>query len=612
MLPCRIRLRSLPRLLGQSLAPPGKGQGKGKTKGLGKGGPTSPGERKAPNLKPLSERATPTVEEVSCTRCKAYNWTSRRVCRSCGAPLPQGNSQPQPHLTPTGQAKTSAGVPSSSSVASSGLSYAAVTKGATGQADPKKDDKTVLAQKADKLENLLATLDDTDPPQRGSPATAGPTAERSQRSPPTRSSPGLSSGQAEESRGQSCPLRRSTPPGGRFFAAYPRRESCSRLRVEGSPRGSCPGASTAHTPPGGCRLEIVLRGHGRLDRHAQAVWPSCRGGARGAGAARAGRRYRQTTQGRPLRCSRSEISQGDRPTRQPCLSQQARRKRSLHTAPHATPRGRECWGWIVHTGNPGCFSLRGRSPTQLPKSPGLDRRCSNPSGHPLPGRKPAGGCSDVGKCIGPSMGGWTRSMLLVIPLACLCLLVGPEPCLSFHATGPGPTTLLASSLACAVGPGPSLSNHTTGPGPTTLLASLSCVHAAVTQRTSRYALELSSGPAMSTCMPMCCRDCTPVSAQGRVCCLPSQVWRNDLGSPGGTINHIGEGGSIPGMSDEPNAGCCEFMYTCGSAHSSLFSSYLRYLPKGPVLSLCSILPKWPAILSFVWILPKWQAISPFT
>ena len=72
-------------------------------------------------------------------------------------------AQPQPHLTPTGQAKTSAGVPSSSSVASFGLSYAAVTKGAAGQADPKKDDKTVLAQKADKLENLLATLDDADP-----------------------------------------------------------------------------------------------------------------------------------------------------------------------------------------------------------------------------------------------------------------------------------------------------------------------------------------------------------------------------------------------------------------------------------------------------------------
>ena len=141
---------------------PGEGPGQREDQGSGKG-PTSLGEGKAPNLKPLSERATPTVEEVSCTRCKAHNWTSQCVCRSCGTPLPQGNSQPQPHLTPTGQAKMSSGVPSSSSLASSGLSYAAVAKGTTGQADPKKDDKTVLAQKADKLENLLATLDDTDP-----------------------------------------------------------------------------------------------------------------------------------------------------------------------------------------------------------------------------------------------------------------------------------------------------------------------------------------------------------------------------------------------------------------------------------------------------------------
>ena len=92
----------------------GEGPGQREDQGSGKGGP---------NLKPLSERATPTVEEVSCTRC------SRRVCRSCGTPLPQGNSHPQPHLTPTGQAKVSSGVPSSSSVASSGRSYAAVAKG---------------------------------------------------------------------------------------------------------------------------------------------------------------------------------------------------------------------------------------------------------------------------------------------------------------------------------------------------------------------------------------------------------------------------------------------------------------------------------------------------
>ena len=52
---------------------------------------------------------------------------------------------------------------SSSSVASSGLSYAAAAKGAPGQAEPKTDDKAVKTQKADKLETLLATLDPKDP-----------------------------------------------------------------------------------------------------------------------------------------------------------------------------------------------------------------------------------------------------------------------------------------------------------------------------------------------------------------------------------------------------------------------------------------------------------------
>ena len=52
---------------------------------------------------------------------------------------------------------------SSSSVASSGLSYATVAKGVPGQAEPKADEKAVKTQKADKLEALLATLDPKDP-----------------------------------------------------------------------------------------------------------------------------------------------------------------------------------------------------------------------------------------------------------------------------------------------------------------------------------------------------------------------------------------------------------------------------------------------------------------
>ena len=155
-------ITQLTQAIGQTLTPQGKGQGKGSAKGQGKGNAKPPGARKAENLKPHSERASPTVEEVSCIKCKAYNWTSRCVCRSCGTALPQGNKAVT-HPPSSGPATVKSGGASSSSVASSGLSYAAVAKGAPGQAEPKTDEKAVKTQKADKLEALLATLDPKDP-----------------------------------------------------------------------------------------------------------------------------------------------------------------------------------------------------------------------------------------------------------------------------------------------------------------------------------------------------------------------------------------------------------------------------------------------------------------
>ena len=155
-------ITQLTQAIGQTLTPQGKGQGKGSAKGQGKGNAKPPGARKAENLKPHSERASPTVEEVSCIKCKAYNWTSRCVCRSCGTALPQGNKAVTPPPS-SGPATVKSGGASSSSVASSGLSYAAVAKGAPGQAEPKTDEKAVKTQKADKLEALLATLDPKDP-----------------------------------------------------------------------------------------------------------------------------------------------------------------------------------------------------------------------------------------------------------------------------------------------------------------------------------------------------------------------------------------------------------------------------------------------------------------
>ena len=151
----------------QTRPPPGrKGQGKGNTpKGQGKGTSSSPGERKNPNLKPLSERAERTTEEVKCPVCpNTYNWTTRQLCRSCGHKLPQGNthrtSTPQPS---PGQASAKSGAPSSSSVVSSGASFAAVVKGETGQAGAAKEEKTTQQKKADSLEKFLSTMPDDDP-----------------------------------------------------------------------------------------------------------------------------------------------------------------------------------------------------------------------------------------------------------------------------------------------------------------------------------------------------------------------------------------------------------------------------------------------------------------
>ena len=147
--------------------PPGsKGQGKGKpSKGQGKGVKTSPGERKAPNLKPTEERAEPTTEEVKCPKCpNTYNWTTRVVCRSCGCKLPQGNaSKTSPPPKSTGPASVKTGGGASSSGSSSGTSYASVVKGEIGQAENAKEEKNTQQKKAESIEKLLAAMDKDDP-----------------------------------------------------------------------------------------------------------------------------------------------------------------------------------------------------------------------------------------------------------------------------------------------------------------------------------------------------------------------------------------------------------------------------------------------------------------
>ena len=96
----------------------GKGQAKPKPKGASQGVPppatatqaSSEGPaRRRPNLKPNEERATPTLIEIKCQKCQAYNWTSRELCRSCETPLARlpgissSSTQPlQPAARPLG------------------------------------------------------------------------------------------------------------------------------------------------------------------------------------------------------------------------------------------------------------------------------------------------------------------------------------------------------------------------------------------------------------------------------------------------------------------------------------------------------------------------------
>ena len=88
------------RLSAPSQGSKGKGKGKGQAKPKPKGasqGATPPATatqassegpaRRRPNLKPNEETATPTLIEIKCQKCQAYNWTSRELCRSCETPL---------------------------------------------------------------------------------------------------------------------------------------------------------------------------------------------------------------------------------------------------------------------------------------------------------------------------------------------------------------------------------------------------------------------------------------------------------------------------------------------------------------------------------------------
>ena len=295
----------------------------------------------------------------------------------------QGPSTTKPQPPSQGQVPSSQAAPSSCSVASSGLSYASVAKGLSGQADGKDKDKALMTKKADSLAHILETLSETDPLREEFQHQLDQL-RNDLRDPSNQAR--LGNCQTTKSRSQGAEMSGSPEAGRRGFAFCPRRESGIRLRVESRTGCSHPRPTTAGTPPEGVRLDLILRGHGRVTRYATAVWPASSGGARRS---RGSRHRGETTQGRPLRCPDQTSHKEGHPCK-PRSCQQASGQCSIHPKAHAIPRGRkgegggqERWGWVVPGGNSGGFSLRGCPPTRL-SGPGSRANRKHPLGHPLP------------------------------------------------------------------------------------------------------------------------------------------------------------------------------------------------------------------------------------
>ena len=120
----------------------------------GQGNSTSPGARKNPNLRPLSERATATTEEITCLNCPAYNWTTcaAPVATSFPRGVPASHPPPRRALAKPVRSRVGGGPPSS--VVSSGASFAVVVKGETGAAEHPKEEKDTQQNKAKSLGNF--------------------------------------------------------------------------------------------------------------------------------------------------------------------------------------------------------------------------------------------------------------------------------------------------------------------------------------------------------------------------------------------------------------------------------------------------------------------------
>ena len=212
---------------------PKSARGWGKKKGQGKGPAPNPPQglaRRAPNLKPLEDRATPTVVEIKCSRCQAYNWTTRGVCRSCQTPLarPQGVSNAGTQSAPA-SAKTSGTVP--------GKSYAQAAAGVASQ--------SALSKRQAELETGVGN-------------STGGCERQAQRPTPAGSQARLGYSKSQKGHCQAGKGRRHFEASSGGAREGPTRGDPGKGRAGGSQKGGGT-PSTTRTAPGGSRVIVLLR-----------------------------------------------------------------------------------------------------------------------------------------------------------------------------------------------------------------------------------------------------------------------------------------------------------------------------------------------------------------
>ena len=247
-------------------ASPGEqGSGKGQTlQGPGQGCQSLPRGAQKPQPqarggKSRTDNGGSKMPEVSQTH--TIGQPERSAVRAA-ANFPRGMSRkPTPSPKSTGPASVKTGGGGSSSGASSGtfLCLSCKRRSRPGRDCQRRKEHTAKEGRVHR--EMVSNNGQRRPSQRGSRNSVGTAPSCTERPSQPGSETRFSHGKNAQGQSQGAEMRRTTPPGGSFFASCPCRRRRGQLRAEGSTGKCCP--QTARTPPGGCSYAIVLRGHKR-------------------------------------------------------------------------------------------------------------------------------------------------------------------------------------------------------------------------------------------------------------------------------------------------------------------------------------------------------------